>query len=130
MSKSRLSTADIKRLRRVHVGLDLIAELAGITPNGVRYRLHPKSERRTGSYRLHASPVRQSYIAQQRQRQQDYQRQSLEHATHFGEWTTAEIRFVEKNAPRLTLVELATHLKRTYYSVGHYVSRHGIRTHH
>jgi hypothetical protein len=116
-------------MRRLHIKLRLIAELAGITPNGVRYRLHQKSKRKRRSYCFRSARVRHDYIAQQRQRQQDYQRQSLEHATNFGQWTTAEIRFVEKNAPALTLLELAIQLNRTYYSVGHYVNRHGIQTH-
>jgi hypothetical protein len=118
----------MKRLRRAHIGLGLIAELAAITPNGVRYRLHPP-ERKRPSYRFGSSRVRHAYLAKQRQRQQDYQRQSLAYATNFGQWTTAEMRFVENSAPDLTLLELAIHLKRTYYSVSHYVHRHGIETH-
>jgi hypothetical protein len=127
LPKSRLSTATIKRLSQAHVGLGLIAELAAMTPNGVRYRLHPDRQRRP--YRFGSAHARHRYMAKQRQRQQDYQRRSLAHAENFGQWTAAEMRFVEKNAPELTLLELAVHLKRTYYAVSHYVNRHGIETH-
>jgi hypothetical protein len=124
MSKSRLSTEAIKRLRRAQIKLDLIAKLAGITPNGVRNRVHPKSN----PYRFGSAQVKDTYVAKQRQRQQDYQRQSLEHAANFGEWTPAEIRYREKNARDLTRLEIAKRLQRTYFSVSHYVVRHGTET--
>jgi hypothetical protein len=35
---------------------------------------------------------------------------------------------VEKNAAELTRVEIAIRLQRTYHSVSHYITRHGIKT--
>jgi hypothetical protein len=114
------------RLRRAGISIATIAKLAGITTMGVRYRLQAKRKRKHKPYRAGSDGVRRAYLAKQRQRQRDYQEISLEHATNFGEWTPAELRYVEKHAAELTLLDLAIRLQRTYFSVSHFINRHGI----
>jgi predicted transcriptional regulator len=126
LPKSKLTTAQMRRLRSAGIKLDQIAKLAGITPNGVRNRL--RSARKRKSYRFSSRRLKTVYVAKQKQRQRDYQRQSLKHAENFGEWTPAEIRYLEKNASVLTRLEIAISLQRTYYAVSHYINRHGIET--
>ena len=69
-----------------------------------------------------------AYLAKQRERQREYQEISLKHARNFGPWMPREIRFLEKKAPELTMLELALELQRTYYSVNHFVNRHRVKT--
>jgi len=125
MSKSRLSTDDMARLKKAGIKLGMIATLAGITRQGVRCRILPRYRWNPEEYAYEPDPV---YQAKQRERQREYQQISLVHARIFGAWRPKEIRFVEKNAPELTLLELALMLRRTYYAVNHYVTRHDIKT--
>jgi hypothetical protein len=118
----------MRRLRDAGIALTLIAELAGITLNGVRNRLRPKSKRQPKPYSFRSPRAKRAYLTRQRDRQKQYQRKSLKHAKNAGAWTPQEIRFLEKHASELTLVELAIHLERTYHSVSHYINRHGIKT--
>jgi len=124
LGKSRLSTAEMKRLKAAGIRLQMIAELAGITTMGVRYRLQPKKRQNGASH----DDADGAYLAKQRKRQQDYQRLSLKYAKNFGEWTPREIRFLEKNASKLTVLELAIELERSYYAVNHFINRHGVPT--
>jgi len=126
LAKSRLSTTEMRRLRRAGIGLGMIAKLAGITPNGVRNRLRAKPQKK--AYLFDSTREKQIYITAQRQRQEDYQRQSLRYASEFGAWTPEEIRYLEKKASEMTLLEIALHLQRTYFSVAHFANRHGIKT--
>jgi hypothetical protein len=126
LAKSKLTTAEMRRLRSAGIKLGMIARLAGITPNGVRNRLRSKSKQKRKSYR--SARLKKVYLSKQKRRQRQYQRQSLKHAVNFGEWTPAEIRYLEKYAPELTRVEIAISLQRTFYSVSHYIHRHGIKT--
>jgi hypothetical protein len=118
----------MRRLRSAGIKLGMIADLAGITPNGVRNRLRLKSNRKRNSHRLSSPRLKSAYLSKQKQRQREYQRQSLEHAASFGEWMQAEIRYLERNAPVLTRLEIAIRLRRTYFSVSHFIHRHGIET--
>jgi hypothetical protein len=117
----------MRRLINAGIKIGMIAELAGITPNGVRVRLRSSSKQKK-VYRFDTPRLKSNYRSKQKQRQRDYQQQSLKHAANFGEWTPAEIRFVEKNAPVLTRLEIAICLQRSYYAVSHYINRHGIKT--
>ena len=128
MAKSKLSTADMRRLRQAGISLQMIAELAGITPNGVRNRLRSKAKQQHKLYVFGSVRSKRAYLTKQRDRQQQYQKKSRARAKNFGPWTTSEVRFLEKNASELTLLELAIRLKRTYHSVSHYINRHGIKT--
>ena len=125
MSKSQLSTAEMKHLSKAGINFPMIARLAGITLQGVRCRLDPKYQYNPDAYEYHPN---RKYLARQRERQREYQEISLKHARNFGAWTVKETRFVENNAPELTVLELAIELQRTYYSVNHYVARHHINT--
>jgi hypothetical protein len=118
----------MRRLRRAGIKRTDIARLAGITPAAVKNRLRPESQQKRNPYSFGSPRLKSTYLAKQRRRQQDYQRQSLKHAANFGEWTPAEIRYLEKNATELTRVELAIRLRRTYHAVSHYITRHGIKT--
>ena len=115
----------MKRLKRAGIQLQMIADLAGITTMGVRYRLARKKRQNGASY----DRANGAYLAEQRKRQQRYQRLSLRYAKNFGEWTPREIRFVEKNASQLTMLELAIELERSYYAVIDFVKRHRVKTH-
>jgi hypothetical protein len=117
----------MRRLVNAGIKLGLIAKLAGITPNGVRNRLQSSSKQKK-VYRFDTPRLKSNYLSKQKQRQREYQQQSLEHAANFGEWTPAEIRYLEKNGPVLTRLEMAIHLQRTYYAVSHFINRHGIET--
>ena len=125
MAKSKLSTEEMKRLARAGIKLSMIAKLAEITLQGVRYRINPNYQWKPDEYEY--TPDRK-YLKTQRERQQEYQQISLTLARTFGAWTDKEVRFLEKNATDLTVLELALELQRTYYSVNHFVSRHGIKT--
>ena len=125
VGKSRLSTAEMKRLSKAGIKFGMIAKLAGITVQGVRYRLLPNYGWDADAYRY--EPDR-AYLAKQRQRQREYQEISLKHARNFGAWMPKEIRFLERKAPVLTVLELALELRRTYYSVNHFVTRHHVKT--
>jgi len=128
LAKSKLSTAAMKRLQAADISLQMIADLAGITPNGVRNRLRAKTNGKGNAYMSRTVGAMRAYCAQQRERQEDYQRESLKHAAEFGRWKPSEIRYLEKNAAQLTQLEIAIALKRTYFSVRHYTYRHGIET--
>jgi len=125
VGKSRLSTDEMKRLRKAGINFTTIAKLAGITLQGVRTRINPKYQYNPDEYEY--APDRK-YLAKARERQREYQQISLKHARHFGAWTSKEIRFLKKNAPELTVLELAIELRRTYYAVNHFVARHQIKT--
>ena len=125
VGKSRLSTDEMKRLRKAGINLSTIAKLASITLQGVRFRINPKYRYNPDDYEY--APDRK-YLAKARERQREYQQISLKHARNFGAWASKEIRFLKKNAPELTVLELALELQRTYYAVNHFVTRHRIRT--
>lgn len=125
MGKSRLSTAEMKRLSKAGIDLGMIARLAGITVQGVRYRILPNYQRNADAYEYRPD---RTYLAKQRGRQREYQEISLKHARNFGAWMSKEVRFLEKNAPESTVLELALELQRTYYAVNHFIARHRIKT--
>ena len=125
MSKSRLSTAEMKRLSKAGINFSTIAKLAGITLQGVRCRINPKYQYKPDEYEYAPDG---KYLRKQRERQREYQEISLKHARNFGARTAKEIRFLEKNAPESTALELALELQRTYYAVNHFVARHQIKT--
>ena len=124
MAKSKLSTAEMKRLARVGIKPSMIAKLAGITVQGVRYRIDPNYQWKPDEYDY--KPDRK-YLKKARERQWEYQNISLKRARTFGAWTPKEIRFLERNATDLTILEMALELQRTYFSVNHFVNRHGIK---
>ena len=128
MAKSKLSTAEMKRLREAGIPIAMIAQLAGITSNGVRNRLRSRAKRQTKEYVFSSPRSKRDYLTKQRDRQQEYQRKSVGRARNFGAWTASEVRFLEKNASDLTLLQLAMILKRTYHSVSHFINRHRIKT--
>src|SRR5215468_2779875 len=99
VGKSRLSTAEMKRLRKAGINLSTIAKLAGITLQGVRYRVNPKYQYNPDAY-VYAPDGK--YLRKQRERQREYQEISVKHARNFGAWMAKEIRFLKKNAPLLT----------------------------
>jgi len=125
VAKSRLSTAEMKRLSKAGIKMPMIAKLAGITLQGVRVRLNPKYQYNPDEYEYAPDG---KYLAKARERQREYQEISLKHARNFGGWLPKEIRFLEKKAPELTVLELAIELQRTYYAVNHFVSRDRIKT--
>ena len=125
MGKSRLSTDEMKRLSKAGIKMPMIAKLAGITLQGVRTRINPKYQYNPDEYEYAPDG---KYLTKQRERQREYQEISLKHARNFGGWMPKEVHFLEKNAPELTVLELALELQRTYYAVNHFVTRHKIKT--
>ena len=115
----------MKRLSKAGINFSTIAKLAGITLQGVRFRINPKYQYKPDEY-VYAPDGK--YLRKQRERQREYQEISLKYARNFGAWAAKEIRFLKKNAPELTVLELAIELRRTYYAVNHYVARHQIKT--
>src|SRR5262249_11084012 len=115
----------MKRLSKAAIDLGMIARLAGVTVEGVRYRIMQNYQRDADAdeYRTDGT-----YLAKQRGRQREYQEISLKHARNFGAWMSKEVRFLEKNAPESTVLELALELQRTYYAVNHFIARHRIKT--
>jgi len=115
----------MKRLSKAGINFSTIGKLAGITLQGVRCRLNPKYQYNPDEY-VYAPDGK--YLRKQRERQREYQAISVKHARNFGAWAAKEIRFLKKNAPELTVLELALELQRTYYAVNHFVTRHRIKT--
>src|SRR5262249_60695984 len=81
MSKSRLSTDDMARLKKAGIKLGMIATLAGITRQGVRCRILPRYRWNPEEYAYEPDPV---YQANHPERQREYHHISPLHPRIFA----------------------------------------------
>lgn len=128
MPKSALSTADIQLLKDRGMPIKEIARWTGTTDVGVRARLSPERSRQYNKnlHRGLTEKEREAFNEQERQRHKRAQKISLETADHGGPWSAEEVSFLREYGGIRTALELALHLRRTYFSVRRAAERYGI----
>lgn len=140
--KSKLTTQEMQDLKKNGVSLKKISEIAGVGPSTICQRLNPKHYRERQKQWRDNHPDYQKqlrlnnptyftdwqknhpeYCAQQRQARKKRNDRTMPGATNRRqEWTLRDLKYLEENAGKLSIDELAAKLGRTFAGVKHVAS--------